>query len=101
MKSRRPTRRASRSLHSRLEDDLRVTAPLYAIGRFCSRHHYPTTAAWLIVAAALVVAGQSQASRTNDNLTLPGLERLVPHGSIENEDFFAKRDAAAQPARGE
>jgi hypothetical protein len=96
-----------------------VTAPLYVLGRFCSRHHYPTIGAWLIVAVALVLAGQSQASRTNDNLTLPGtdsteatellegkdrpgpLERLVPHVSIEGEDFFARRDPATQPARSD
>ena len=49
-----------------------MTGPLYAIGRFCSR--------WL-----------------------PGwLDRLVPHISIEGEEYFAKRDAdraaAARPA---
>jgi RND superfamily putative drug exporter len=49
-----------------------VTAPLYAIGRFCSRHHYPTLAVWLIAAVVLVVAGQSSGDKTNDNLTLPG-----------------------------
>jgi RND superfamily putative drug exporter len=49
-----------------------VTAPLYAIGRFCSRHHRPTIAVWLVAAVALVLAGQSGDSKTNDNLTLPG-----------------------------
>jgi RND superfamily putative drug exporter len=49
-----------------------VTAPLYAIGRFCSRHHYPTIAVWLVLAIVLVVAGQAADSKTNDNLTLPG-----------------------------
>jgi putative drug exporter of the RND superfamily len=49
-----------------------VTGPLYAIGRFCSRHHYPTIAVWLIFATALVIAGQAAESKTNDNLTLPG-----------------------------
>ena len=53
-------------------DDPGVTAPLYAIGRFCSRHHYPTIAVWLIVAVVLVVAGQASGDKTNDNLTLPG-----------------------------
>jgi putative drug exporter of the RND superfamily len=49
-----------------------VTAPLYAIGRFCSRHHWPTIAVWVIAAVALVVAGQASGDKTNDNLTLPG-----------------------------
>jgi len=49
-----------------------VTGPLYAIGRFCSRRHWQTIAVWLILAVALVVAGQAGDSKTNDNLTLPG-----------------------------
>jgi len=49
-----------------------VTGPLYAIGRFSSRHHWATIAAWVVLAAGLVVAGQATDSKTNDNLTLPG-----------------------------
>ncbi len=49
-----------------------MTGPLYAIGRFCSRHHYPTIALWLIAAVVLIVAGQASGDKTNDNLTLPG-----------------------------
>ncbi|MFI5028772.1 MAG: MMPL family transporter [Solirubrobacterales bacterium] len=49
-----------------------MTGPLYAIGRFCSRHHYLTIAAWLVAAVLLVVAGQASGDKTNDNLTLPG-----------------------------
>jgi putative drug exporter of the RND superfamily len=55
-----------------VEDDPRVTGPLYAIGRFCSRHHYPTIAVWLVLAVVLVIAGQAAEGKTNDNLTLPG-----------------------------
>jgi RND superfamily putative drug exporter len=55
-----------------VRDDPLVTGPLYAIGRFCSRHHWPTIAVWLILAVALVFAGQAGDSKTNDNLTLPG-----------------------------
>jgi RND superfamily putative drug exporter len=49
-----------------------VTAPLYAIGRICSRHHWLTIAAWIVLAVGLVLAGQAGESKTNDNLTLPG-----------------------------
>jgi RND superfamily putative drug exporter len=49
-----------------------VTGPLYAIGRFCSRHHYPVIAAWLVLAIALVVLGQASGDKTSENLTLPG-----------------------------
>ena len=49
-----------------------VTGPLYAIGRFCSRHHYLVIGAWILVAAVLVVAGQRSEGQTNNNLTLPG-----------------------------
>ncbi|HEU4943795.1 MAG TPA: MMPL family transporter [Solirubrobacterales bacterium] len=61
-----------------------MTAPLDAIGRFCARHHYPTIAVWLIVAVALVVAGQSQASKTNDNLTLPGTDSTAATELLED-----------------
>jgi putative drug exporter of the RND superfamily len=49
-----------------------VTAPLYAIGRFCARHHWATIAVWIVLAVGLVLAGQAGESKTNDNLTLPG-----------------------------
>ncbi|HEX5761771.1 MAG TPA: MMPL family transporter [Solirubrobacterales bacterium] len=61
-----------------------MTAPLYALGRFCSRHHWATIAAWLLVAIGLVVAGQSQASRTNDNLTLPGTDSTAATELLED-----------------
>jgi putative drug exporter of the RND superfamily len=49
-----------------------MTAPLYAIGRFCARHHYPVIASWLVLAVALVLIGQAGGSKTSENLTLPG-----------------------------
>jgi len=49
-----------------------VTGPLYAIGRFCARHHWPTIGVWIIAAVALILIGQAGESKTNDNLTLPG-----------------------------
>src|SRR4051794_22666779 len=49
-----------------------MTGPLYAIGRFCSRHHYPVIAAWVILAIVLVAIGSASGSKTSENLTLPG-----------------------------
>jgi len=49
-----------------------VTAPLYAIGRFCARHHWPVIAAWIVAAVALVAISSSAGSQTSENLTLPG-----------------------------
>jgi RND superfamily putative drug exporter len=61
-----------------------VTAPLYAIGRFCSRHHYPTIAVWLVVAIGLVIAGQASGDKTNDNLTLPGTGSTIATELLED-----------------
>ena len=60
-----------------------MTAPLYAIGRFCSRHHYATIAAWVVLAVVLVVAGQRSQGQTNDNLTLPGTGSTVATELLE------------------
>jgi putative drug exporter of the RND superfamily len=49
-----------------------LTRPLYFIGRFCCRHHWPIIATWLLATVALVAVGQASGDKTNDNLTLPG-----------------------------
>src|SRR3954470_1608575 len=49
-----------------------MTGPLYAIGRVCSRHHYPVIAAWVVLAVALIAIGSASGSKTSENLTLPG-----------------------------
>ena len=49
-----------------------MTGPLYAIGRVCSRHHYPVIALWVAVAVALVIVSQAAGSKSNEDLTLPG-----------------------------
>src|SRR5215469_7671740 len=51
-----------------------MTAPLYALGRFCSRHHYPVIAVWIVAAIALVAISQASGSKTSENLTLPGTD---------------------------
>ncbi|MBS1893205.1 MAG: MMPL family transporter [Actinobacteria bacterium] len=49
-----------------------MTGPLYAIGRWCSRHHWPVIAAWVVLAIALVAISSAAGSKTSENLTLPG-----------------------------
>jgi putative drug exporter of the RND superfamily len=49
-----------------------VTAPLYALGRWCSRHHWPVIGLWIVAAVALVVISSASGSKTSENLTLPG-----------------------------
>jgi RND superfamily putative drug exporter len=61
-----------------------VTGPLYEIGRFCSRHHWPTIAVWLVLAVGLVVIGQQTENRTNDNLTLPGTDSTAATELLED-----------------
>ena len=65
-------------------DDPAVTGPLYEIGRFCSRHHWPTIAVWLVLAIGLVVVGQQSETRTNDNLTLPGTDSTATTELLED-----------------
>jgi putative drug exporter of the RND superfamily len=62
-----------------------VTGPLYAIGRFCSRHHWLTVAAWVVLAVGLVVVGQAGESKTNDNLTLPGTDSTAATELLEDD----------------
>ena len=61
-----------------------MTAPLYAIGRFCARHHWPTIAVWVVLAVGLVVVGQAGDSKTNDNLTLPGTDSTAATELLED-----------------
>jgi RND superfamily putative drug exporter len=49
-----------------------MTGPLYRIGHFCSRHHWPVIGVWVALAIALVAIGQASGSQTSENLTLPG-----------------------------
>jgi putative drug exporter of the RND superfamily len=61
-----------------------MTGPLYAIGRFCSRHHYPVIAAWIVSAIALVAISHSAGSKTSENLTLPGTDSTIATELLED-----------------
>ena len=60
-----------------------MTGPLYAIGRFCSRHHYPVIGAWLVLAIALVGISSAAGSKTSENLTLPGTGSTIATELLE------------------
>jgi RND superfamily putative drug exporter len=80
-----------------------VTGPLYAIGRFCSRHHWPTIGAWILIAVALVFAGQAGDSKTNDNLTLPGTGSTLATELLEDnlpEQAFGSNPLVFQAKAG-
>jgi len=62
-----------------------VTAPLYAIGRFSSRHHYPVIAAWIVLAIALLAISHSAGSKTSENLTLPGTDSTIATELLEDD----------------
>jgi len=61
-----------------------VTGPLYAIGRFCSRHHYPVIAAWVVLAIALLAISGAAGSKTSENLTLPGTDSTIATELLED-----------------
>jgi RND superfamily putative drug exporter len=61
-----------------------VTGPLYAIGRFCSRHHYPVIAAWIVLAIALLAISSAAGSKTSENLTLPGTDSTIATELLED-----------------
>ena len=49
-----------------------MAAPLYRLGRFCTRHPLIVIAVWLLIAIGVLAAAKSAGQDTNDNLTLPG-----------------------------
>jgi putative drug exporter of the RND superfamily len=62
-----------------------MTGPLYHLGRFCARHHWPVIALWVTAALALGVVGHAAGDRTSDNLTLPGT------GSTRSTDLLSAK----------
>src|SRR5260221_78224 len=80
-----------------------MTGPLYAIGRFCSRHHYPVIAAWVALAIALVLAGQAGRSRPSERLTLRGTDSTVATELLEDnlpEQAYGSNPLVMEAPRG-
>ncbi len=82
-----------------------MTGPLYAIGRWCSRHHWPVIGIWVVLAIALVVIGQASGSKTSENLTLPGtgstqatelLEENLPQQAFGSNPLVLEAPAGAK-----
>jgi putative drug exporter of the RND superfamily len=51
-----------------------MTGPLYRIGGFCSRHHWPVIALWVVAVIAVAVAANAAGVKNSDNLSLPGTD---------------------------
>jgi putative drug exporter of the RND superfamily len=49
-----------------------MTGPLYRVGGFCSRHHWPVIGVWIAFVIAIAVIANVVGEKTSDNLTLPG-----------------------------
>ena len=49
-----------------------MAGPLYHIGQFCARRHWPVIAIWLVVVIGLAAVGRAVGEQTSDNLSLPG-----------------------------
>ncbi len=80
-----------------------MTGPLYAIGRFCSRHHWPVIGAWLVLAIALVLIGQAGGSKTSENLTLPGTDSTIATELLEDnlpEQAYGSNPLVLEAPRG-
>ncbi|MCX4092402.1 MMPL family transporter [Nocardia sp. alder85J] len=54
---------------------------LYALGAFSFRHRWPVSIVWLVILAAMAIAGLTAGGRPTDDFTIPGTEsqRAVEH----------------------
>jgi putative drug exporter of the RND superfamily len=59
-----------------------VTGPLYRVGWFCTRHHWPVIAIWLLAVVALALGARAAGEQNSDNLSLPGT------GSTKAQDLL-------------
>jgi putative drug exporter of the RND superfamily len=86
-----------------------MAGPLYAIGRWCSRHHWPVIGAWVAIAIALLVIGGASGSKTSENLTLPGtgstqatelLEENLPEQAYGSNPLVLEAPAGSKLTEG-
>ncbi|HEY3553383.1 MAG TPA: MMPL family transporter [Solirubrobacterales bacterium] len=80
-----------------------MTGPLYAIGRFCSRHHYPVIGAWIVLAVALLAISHASGSKTSENLTLPGTDSTIATELLEDnlpEQAFGSNPLVFEAPKG-
>ncbi|MBN9623752.1 MAG: MMPL family transporter, partial [Actinobacteria bacterium] len=86
-----------------------MTGPLYAIGRWCSRHHWPVISAWIVLAIALLAISNASGSKTSENLTLPGtgstqatelLEENLPEQAYGSNPLVLEAPAGAKLTEG-
>jgi putative drug exporter of the RND superfamily len=59
-----------------------MIGPLYRVGGFCSRHHWPVILAWLLAVIVLALGSRAVGEQNSDNLTLPGT------GSTKAQDLL-------------
>src|SRR4051794_8514769 len=62
-----------------------MTGPLYHIGRFCTRHHWPVIVAWVVAVGALVAFSHTVGTKTSDNLNLPGTGSTKATDRLQNK----------------
>ncbi len=80
-----------------------MTGPLYAIGRFCSRHHWLVIAVWIVAAIALLAISQAAGSKTSENLTLPGTDSTTATELLEDnlpEQAYGSNPLVFEAPRG-
>src|SRR3954453_8696269 len=49
-----------------------MTGPPSRLACFCSRHHWPVIAGWLVAVIAIALVAAAAGEKTSDNLTLSG-----------------------------
>jgi RND superfamily putative drug exporter len=61
-----------------------MTGPLYRMGGFCSRHHWPVSATRVVLVVAVAVAAAAAGVKNSDNLSLPGTDSTTAQNLLED-----------------